>query len=116
MDRLIQIALDRSAVSPNGLAHGRGRRPWRREQCLDKPPGLGGVQLNLLAFGHYPAGRFSRVYGDKSGHRAALDRGSFAEKLFVRHRYPGNEALALRFFQCCRHPINVCLCGTQIKS
>ncbi len=116
MEGLVQIALDRSAVSPNGLAHGRGRRSRRCEQRLNKPPGLGGVELKLVAFGHNLAGRCNRVDGDKFGQRAALDGGGFTEKLFVRHGYPGDEALAFRFFQCCRHRLNVCLCGTQIKS
>jgi hypothetical protein len=34
----------------------------------------------------------------------------------VRRGYPGDEALAFRFFQCRRHAPNVCLYGTQIKN
>ena len=116
MENLVQIALHRPAVSPDGLTHGRSRRSWRCEQCLDKPPGLSGVQFNLVAFVNNLAGHCNRMQGDKFGHRAAFDGGGFTEKLFFRRGYPGDESLAFRFFQCRRHAANVCLRGTQIKS
>ena len=116
MERLIQIALDRSTVSPNGFTHGRGRRARRREQCFNKPSGLGGVQLNQVVSIDDLAGHFTCVQGDEFGERTALDGGGFLEKLFVRRGYPGDEALAFRFFQCRRHTPNVCLSGTQIQN
>jgi hypothetical protein len=57
---------------------------------------LGGVQFNLAAFGHNLAGGFHRAQGDKFGQGAALNGGGFTEKLFVRHGYPGDEALAFK--------------------
>ena len=116
MEDLIQIAFHRPTVSPNGLTHGRSRRSRRCEQCYNKPPRLGGVKLNLVAFGNNLASHFKRVNGNKFGQRAALDGGGFTEKLFVRCGYPGDESLAFKFFQCRRHAQNVCLGGTQIKN
>lgn len=116
MENLVQIALHRFAVRPYGLTHDRSRRARRCEQCLNKPPGLSGVQFDLVAIFNNLAGHCNRVQGDKLGHRAALNGGGLAEKLLVRRGYPGDEALAFRFFQCCRHAPNVCLCGTQINN
>ncbi len=116
MENLVQIALHRLAVRPYGLTHDRSRRARRCKQCLDKPPGLRGVQFDLVAIFNNPAGCSNRVQGDKLGHRAALNGGSLTEKLLVRRRYPGNEPLLFRFFQCRSHSENVCLCGTQIKN
>lgn len=116
MEHLVQIALHRFPVSPNGLPHGRGRRSRRREQRFDKAPGLSGVELNLVTLNNNLAGHFTRVQGNEFGERAALDGGGFLEKLFVRRGYPGDEALAFGFFQCCRHAPNVCLRGTHCKS
>ena len=89
-------------VSPNDRMAGSA---WARrcEQCLDKPPGLSGVQFNLVAFVNNLAGHCNRMQGDKFGHRAAFDGGGFTEKLFFRRGYPGDESLAFRFFQCRRH-------------
>ncbi len=116
MECLVQIALHRFPVSPNGLPHGRGRRSRRCEQCFDKAPGLVGIKLNLMASIDDLAGHFTRVQGDEFGERAALKCGGFTEKLFVCRGYPGDEALAFRFFQCCRHAPNVCLRGTHCKN
>jgi len=113
---LVQIAFDRFAVGPDGLTHGRGRRSRWREQRFDETPGLGGVQLDLVALGDNLPGHFQRVDGDKLGQRAAFNGGCLTEKLFVRRGYPGDESLAFPFFQCGRHAANVCLRGTQIKS
>ena len=116
MESLVQIALYHFAVSQDGLPHGRSRRSWRGEQRLDKTAGLGGVELNLVVLSNNPAGHFTRVRGNEFGQRTALDGGGSPEKLLVRRRYPGDEALAFRFFQGCRHTKYVCLCGTQIKN
>ncbi len=115
MECLVQIAFYRFPVSPDGLPQGRGRRSRRREQRFDKPPGLGGVKLNQIVLIDDLAGGFTGVQGDKFGERAALDGGGFAEKLFVRRGDPGDESVTFGLFQCCRHALNVCLRGTQIK-
>jgi len=115
MEDLGQIAFHQPAVSPYGLPQGWRRRSRRGEQGFNKPAGLAGVQLNLVAFGHNLASHFQRVNGNKFGQRAAFDGGGFTEKLLVRRRDPGDESLAFGFFQCCRHAQNVCLSGTQIK-
>jgi len=116
MENLVQITLHRFAVRPYGLTHDRSRRARRCEQCLNKPPGLSGVQFDLVALFNNLAGRCNRVQGDKLGHRTALNGGSLTEKFLVRRRYPGNESLLFRFFQCRSHSENVCLRGTQIKN
>lgn len=112
-------SLDRGHIAP--VARHRpfqrgGGRARRGEQRFNKPPGLGGVELNLVALSNNLAGHFTRVHGNEFGQRAALDGGGFLEKLFVRHGYPGDEALAFGFFPCRRHASNVCLRGTQIKN
>ena len=84
MENLVQIALHRFAVRPYGLTHDRSRRARRCEQCLNKPPGLSGVQFDLVAIFNNLAGHCNRVQGDKLGHRAALNGGGLAEKLLVR--------------------------------
>ena len=91
-------------------------RSRRREQRLDKPPGLVGIQLNPAVLMDDPASHFTDMHDDKRGHGAALNRGRFLEKLLVRRGDPGDEAPAFRLFQCCRHALNVCLRGTQIKN
>ena len=111
--------LDRGHIAP--VARHRpfqrgGGRSRRREQRFDKAPGLVGIKLNQIALINDLAGHFTRVQGDEFGERAALKCGGFTEKLFVCHGYPGDEALAFRFFQCRRHAPNVCLRGTQIKN
>jgi hypothetical protein len=111
--------LDRGHIAP--VARHRpfqrgGGRSRRGEQRFNKAPGLGGVELNLVALINNLAGHFTRVQGDEFGERAALNGGGFLEKLLVRRGYPGDEALAFRFFQCRRHAPNVCLRGTQIKN
>jgi hypothetical protein len=111
--------LDRGHIAP--VARHRpfqrgGGRSRRREQRFDKAPGLGSIKLNQIALIDDLAGGFTRVQGDEFGERAALKCGGFTEKLFVRRGYPGDEALAFRFFQCRRHAPNVCLRGTQIKN
>ena len=112
-------SLDRGHIAPvarhRPLQRGGGRSR-RCEQRFNKPPGLGGVELNQIALIDDLAGGFTRVQGDEFGERAALDGGGFLEKLFVRHGYPGDESLAFGFFQCRRHAPNVCLRGTQIKN
>ena len=116
MECLVQIAFYRFAVSADGLPHGRGRRSWRREQGLDKPLGLDRIKLNLFALGNNSLSHFTRMRGDESGERAAFNSGSSLKKPFVRRGHPGDKAVAFRFFQCCRHALNVCLSGTQIKN
>ena len=116
MEYLVQIALHRFAVRPYGFTHDGSRRARRCEQGLNKPPGLSGVQSDLVALFNNLAGRCHRVQGDKLGHRASLNGGGLTEQLLVRRRYPGNEALAFRFFQCRSHAPNVCLRGTQINN
>jgi len=117
MERLVQITLNRFAVSPDGLPHGRGRRSRRREERFDKPPGLGGIKLNLIALIDDLASHFTDVRDDEFSHRASLNRGRFLEQLLVRRRHPGDKSLAFRLFLYhCWHAPNVRLCGIQCKN
>ena len=117
MERLVQITLNRFAVSPDGLPHGRGRRSRRREERFDKPPGLGGIKLNLIALIDDLASHFTDVRDDEFSHRASLNRGRFLEQLLVRRRHPGDKSLAFRLFLYQSwHAPNVRLCGIQCKN
>ena len=94
---------------------GRGRS-GRREQHFDKPARVFRIEPNNFMAGHKAPRRFPRVCDDKRRHRASFQRGGLVKNPLVRRGYPGDEALAFRFFQCRRHAPNVCLYGTQIKN
>lgn len=69
---LMTIPDHRLFQSGTGLAR-------RREQSVNKLPGLLGIELNLIALIDNLKSHFTNVRNDKLSHRAPLNRGRFLE-------------------------------------
>jgi len=116
MEKLIQVADDRSP----GLLRCLGKR-WRHgarrsEQGFNKPSGLLAVQLDLLALADDFLGDLAGVNNHEFSHRPPFKGGRFLKKLFIRRSDTGDKPAAFGFFCDRRHVRNVCHNGTHCKT
>jgi hypothetical protein len=113
----IHIRDDRLAVEFQRAFHARGGRTGRREQRLNEPARILGIEADDFPPGDDLFRGFACMVDDKGGHRAAFESGGLLKDALVRARDPRHEPLGFRcFHELGWHGGNVCLCGTHFKN
>ena len=118
MERLVQIALHRGAITPHRLGQAFRGRARRSQQRFHKTTRLDDIEHDALARFDRLHGRLTRVSQHKNAHGLTGERGGFGDDRLVLARHASNEAIAFAGFARFResgHARNVCLTGTQIK-